>query len=48
MAERLLEAIGLNAAYAGYDGREVQAVDNCSVYIDEGEILGVADRKSVV
>jgi len=39
---RLLEATHLTAAYAGYDGREVQAVDDVSLYIDEGEIVGVA------
>lgn len=39
---RLLEAKNLDAAYLTPDGSEVKAVDNVSVYIDEGEILGCA------
>ncbi len=39
---RLLDAKGLTAAYAGWDGREVIAVDDVSLYVDEGEIVGVA------
>ncbi|WP_203566337.1 ABC transporter ATP-binding protein [Aestuariimicrobium ganziense] len=39
---RLLEATNLNAAYLTPEGREVKAVDDVSLYIDEGEILGCA------
>ena len=39
---RLLNATNLVAAYAGNDGRDVTAVNDVSVYIDEGEVLGVA------
>jgi peptide/nickel transport system ATP-binding protein len=39
---RLLNAENLTASYRTPDGREVTAVDNVSVYIDEGEVLGVA------
>lgn len=42
MSTRLLEATGLTASYAGWDGRPVTAVDDVSLYINEGEILGVA------
>jgi len=40
--KRLLNATNLVAAYAGNDGRDVVAVNGVSVYIDEGEVLGVA------
>jgi peptide/nickel transport system ATP-binding protein len=39
---RLLNAEHLRASYRTPDGREVTAVDDVSVYIDEGEVLGVA------
>ena len=39
---RLLNAEHLTASYHTPDGREVTAVDDVSVYIDEGEVLGVA------
>ena len=39
---RLLNAENLRAAYRTPDGRQVFAVDDVSVYIDEGEVLGVA------
>ena len=39
---RLLNAENLRAAYRTPDGREVFAVDDVSVHIDEGEVLGVA------
>jgi peptide/nickel transport system ATP-binding protein len=39
---RLLNAEHLTASYRTPDGREVTAVDDVSVYIDEGEVLGVA------
>jgi peptide/nickel transport system ATP-binding protein len=39
---RLLNAENLRAAYRTPDGRQVFAVDDVSVYINEGEVLGVA------
>ena len=39
---RLLNAENLRAAYRTPDGRQVFAVDDVSVYIEEGEVLGVA------
>jgi peptide/nickel transport system ATP-binding protein len=39
---RLLNAEHLTASYHTADGRAVTAVDDVSVYIDEGEVLGVA------
>lgn len=39
---RLLSAENLRAAYRTPDGQEVYAVDDVSVHIDEGEVLGVA------
>ena len=39
---RLLNAEHLTASYRTPDGREVTAVDDVSIYIDEGEVLGVA------
>ena len=39
---RLLNAENLRAAYRTPDGRQVFAVDDVSVHIDEGEVLGVA------
>ncbi|GAA2107673.1 ABC transporter ATP-binding protein [Microlunatus panaciterrae] len=39
---RLLNAENLRASYRTPDGREVTAVDDVSVYIDEGEVLGIA------
>jgi peptide/nickel transport system ATP-binding protein len=39
---RLLDAEHLRAAYRTPDGRQVFAVDDVSVHIDEGEVLGVA------
>ncbi|WP_022910381.1 ABC transporter ATP-binding protein [Aestuariimicrobium kwangyangense] len=42
MTKRLLEAKQVTAAYHTPDGREVRAVDNVSVFVNEGEILGCA------
>jgi peptide/nickel transport system ATP-binding protein len=42
MTNRLLNAENLRAAYRTPDGRQVFAVDDVSVYINEGEVLGVA------
>lgn len=39
---RLLNAEHLRAAYRTPDGRQVVAVDDVSVHIDEGEVLGIA------
>ncbi len=39
---RLLNAEHLTASYRTPDGRQVTAVDDVSIYIDEGEVLGVA------
>ena len=39
---RLLDAHHLRAAYRTPDGSEVFAVDDVSVHVDEGEVLGVA------
>ncbi|MVA76464.1 ATP-binding cassette domain-containing protein [Auraticoccus sp. F435] len=39
---RLLDARNLRAAYRTQDGRLVRAVDDVSVHVDEGEVLGVA------
>ncbi|MGI8459970.1 MAG: ABC transporter ATP-binding protein [Propionibacteriaceae bacterium] len=39
---RLLDAQHLRAAYRTPDGNEVYAVDDVSVHVDEGEVLGVA------
>ncbi|QDP95565.1 ABC transporter ATP-binding protein [Microlunatus elymi] len=40
-SNRLLNATNLTAAYGGF-GRDVVALDDVSVHIDEGEILGIA------
>jgi len=42
MTNRLLNAENLRAAYRTPDGKQVFAVDDISVYINEGEVLGVA------
>jgi peptide/nickel transport system ATP-binding protein len=39
---RLVNAEHLRASYHTPDGREVTAVDDVSVHIDEGEVLGIA------
>ena len=38
MTKRLLEARKVTAAYHTPDGREVKAVDNVSLFVNEGEI----------
>ncbi|MGJ6979388.1 ABC transporter ATP-binding protein [Aestuariimicrobium soli] len=42
MSKRLLEAKQISAAYHTPDGKEVRAVDNVSLFVNEGEIVGCA------
>ena len=39
---RLLDAENLRAAYRGPDGQRVVAVDDVTVHVEEGEVLGIA------